>query len=237
MAKGVAIGLTNLYYALLDEEKDAPLGADIAGTVTDLYADPIRLTGAITANFSPSASNDTLFADDGPYEVASTLGAMTLELNVADLPPEHRAVLLGEDTAGGITVSSSENTPPWVACGMSVKKSNGASRLLWYLKGKFTAPDENNQTKADSINWNTPTISGNFSKRICDNNWRYAVDTDDILAKAKADSKTSTIKEDGQFKAWFSKAVICCTNTTDTNGDVTKKAVENLLELLIPSTP
>ena len=237
MAKGVAIGLTNLYYALLDEEKDAPLGADVAGTVADLYGHPIRLTGATTANFSPSASNDTLFADDGPYEVASTLGAMTLELNVADLPPEHRAVLLGEDTAGGITVSSSDNTPPWVACGMSVKKSNGASRLLWYLKGKFTAPDENNQTKADSINWNTPTISGNFSKRICDNNWRYAVDTDDILAKAKADSKTSTIKEDGQFKAWFSKAVICCTNTTDTNGDVTKKAVDNLLELLVPTTP
>ena len=227
MAKGVAVGLTNLYYALLDETKDEPLGASVAGKVADLYDEPVRLAGAITANFSPSASNDTLFADDGPFEVASTFGAMTLELNVADIPPVHRAALLGEDTVDGIVVSNSGNTPPWVACGMSVKKSNGSSRLLWYLKGKFTAPDENNQTKADSINWNTPTISGNFAKRICDDNWRFAVDVDDIAAVPE-----SRIKEDGKFSAWFSKDVLCTTNTTDTNGNITKKAFENLKTLL-----
>lgn len=227
MAKGVAIGLTNLYYALLDETKDVPLEASNPGKIEDLYADPIRLTGAITANFSPSASNDTLFADDGPYEVASTFGAMTLELNIADIPPDHRATLLGEDVKEGVVVSNSGNTPPWVACGMSVKKSNGSSRLLWYLKGKFVAPDENNQTKADSINWNTPTISGNFAKRICDDNWRYAVDVDDI-----AKATNARIKEDGKFSAWFSKDVICTTNTTDADGDITTKAYENLYTLL-----
>lgn len=232
MAKGVAIGLTNLYYAFLDEEKDVPLGASIDGAVTGLYKDPVRLAGAITANFSPSASNDTLFADDGPYEVASTLGAMTLELNVADIPPEHRAALLGEETDTGIVVSNSGNTPPWVACGMSVKKSNGSSRLIWYLKGKFAAPDENNQTKADSINWNTPTITGNFAKRVCDDNWRYAVDVDDIAKEAN-----TQIKEDGKFAAWFSKEVICCTNTTDAQGKVTAKAIANLKKLLTTATP
>lgn len=232
MAKGVAIGLTNLYYAFLDEEKDVPLGANIDGAVTGLYKDPVRLAGAITANFSPSASNDTLFADDGPYEVASTLGAMTLELNVADIPPEHRAALLGEETDTGIVVSNSGNTPPWVACGMSVKKSNGSSRLIWYLKGKFAAPDENNQTKADSINWNTPTITGNFAKRVCDDNWRYAVDVDDIAKEAN-----TQIKEDGKFAAWFSKEVICCTNTTDASGKVTAKAIANLKALLTTATP
>ena len=232
MAKGVAIGLTNLYYAFLDEEKDVPLGASIDGTVDGLYKDPVRLAGAITANFSPSASNDTLFADDGPYEVASTLGAMTLELNVADIPPEHRAALLGEETDTGIVVSNSGNTPPWVACGMSVKKSNGSSRLIWYLKGKFAAPDENNQTKADSINWNTPTITGNFAKRVCDDNWRYAVDVDDI-----AKETNTQIKEDGTFAAWFSKKVICCTNTTDAQGKVTAKAIANLKTLLTTATP
>ena len=232
MAKGVAIGLTNLYYAFLKEEKDVPLGASIDGTIDGLYDEPVRLAGAITANFSPSASNDTLFADDGPYEVASTLGAMTLELNVADIPPEHRAALLGEETDTGIVVSNSGNTPPWVACGMSVKKSNGSSRLIWYLKGKFAAPDENNQTKADSINWNTPTITGNFAKRVCDDNWRYAVDVDDI-----AKETNTQIKEDGKFAAWFSKEVICCTNTTDAQGKVTAKAVANLKKLLTTATP
>lgn len=189
MSKGVMVGLTNLHYAKLLTDV-APEGTT-AGTCT--YDTPIRIPGAITANFSPNAANDTLFADDGPYDTASTLGAMTLELNVADLPPAVRADLLGADydTATGVLKHSSEDIPPYVAVGMSVKKSNGADRYIWYLKGKFTAPDDNNQTKADSINWNTPTITGNFLKRDADNLWRAAIDTDDPAV-------TATMKN-----AWF----------------------------------
>lgn len=232
MAKGVAIGLTNLYYAFLDEEKDIPIDRNAPGVIADLYSDPIRLAGAITANFSPAASNDTLFADDGPYEVASTLGAMTLELNTADLEPVHRAALLGESTKSGVVVSNTTNTPPWVGCGMSVKKSNGYSRLIWYLKGKFNAPDENNQTKADSINWNTPTITGNFAKRACDDNWRYAVDVDE-LTKTET---TSTVTEDGKFLPWFSKDIINITPTTDANGEITVTALDNIIAKLTTTT-
>lgn len=179
MSKGVAIGLTNLVYCkqLTDV---APVAPATVGTAT--YDEAVRVLGAITANFSPNASNDTLFADDGPYETASTLGAMTLELNVADLDAATRADLLGAtlDVETGVLVSSVNDVPPYVAVGMSVKKSNGASRLIWYYKGKFSAPDDNNQTKADSINWNTPTITGNFLKRDSDGLWRASLDTDSV---------------------------------------------------------
>jgi phi13 family phage major tail protein len=179
MSKGVAVGLTNLVYAIMT--------ADVPPTTvggTDGYAaydSATRILGAITANFAPNASNDTLFADDGPYESASTLGAMTLELNIADLPAAQRAELLGAtyDEATGILTHTGADKPPYVAVGMSIKKSNGFDRYIWYLKGRFVAPDDNNQTKADSINWNTPTITGNFLKRDCDQQWRVAIDTDD----------------------------------------------------------
>lgn len=199
MGKSVAIGLTNLHYAILTEDR-APKtnGPDDAGTVA--YEDPVRLPGAITANFSPNASNDTLFADDGPYDTASTLGAMSLELNVADIPPAHRATLLGAtyNSATGLIKDSSNDIPPYVAVGCSVKKSNGYDRLIWYLKGKFSAPDDNNQTKSDSINWNTPTITGNFLKRDYDDNWRFAVDTDD---EHYTGSKTD-------FSNWFAASTL-----------------------------
>ena len=93
MSKSVPVGLTNVVYAIC--------AADVAPTTvggTDgytAYDSAVRILGAITANFAPNASNDTLFADDGPYETASTLGAMTLELNVADIPAPQRAELLG----------------------------------------------------------------------------------------------------------------------------------------------
>lgn len=180
--KSVPIGLTNLVYAIMvDDVPPTTVGGDDGYTT---YDSAVRILGAITANFSPNASNDTLFADDGPYETASTLGAMSLELNVADLPPENRAELLGATYENGVLIHTSEDIPPYVAVGMSVKKSNGADRYIWYLKGKFTAPDDNNQTKADSINWNTPTITGNFLKRDSDNQWRVSIDTDDPNVQA-----------------------------------------------------
>lgn len=177
--KSVPIGLSNLVYAIMTSDTPPTTFGGNDGITT--YDSAVRVVGAITANFSPNASNDTLFADDGPYETASTLGAMTLELNIADLPPAQRAELLGAqyDEETGILTHSADDVPPYVAVGMAIKKSNGHSRLVWYLKGKFTAPDDNNQTKADSINWNTPTITGNFLKRDSDNAWRFAVDTDD----------------------------------------------------------
>ena len=223
MSKGVAIGLTNLHYAVMiaDNAPTAVGGTD--GTTT--YQDPKRILGAITANFSPNASNDTLFADDGPYDSASTLGAMTLELNVADIPPVQRAELLGAtyDDATGVLSQGATDIPPYTAVGMSVKKSNGADRLIWYLKGKFAAPDDSNQTKADSINWNTPTITGNFLKRDSDQQYRFSVDTDD--AKVTAQVKDNWFKSPN-VKLNTSEAVATptatpATGTTYTAGTTT----------------
>lgn len=209
MSKGVAIGLTNLHYALLVEDTAPTTIGGTDGKAT--YEAPVRISGAISANFSPNASNDTLFADDGPYDTASTLGAMSLELNVADIPPAIRAVLLGSkyNTETGVVEASSEDIPPYVAIGMSVKKSNGADRYIWYLKGKFTAPDENNQTKSDSINWNTPTIQGNFLKRDADNLYRVAIDTDDT--NVTADVKNKWFTNDNKY--------IPAASTSDSGGD------------------
>jgi phi13 family phage major tail protein len=212
MGKSVAIGLTKLHYAILTTDR-APKTDSPTDPGELVYEDPVRLPGAITANFSPNASNDTLFADDGPYDTASTLGAMSLELNVADIPPRHRAVLLGctYDENTGMVKDSANDIPPYLAVGCAVKKSNGSDRLIWYLKGKFAAPDDNNQTKADSINWNTPTITGNFLKRDYDDQWRYSVDTDD---EAYTGDKVD-------FTEWFTKETLMTGDYTGGGGTLT----------------
>lgn len=212
MGKSVAIGLTKLHYAILKTDR-APKTDSPTDPGELVYEDPVRLPGAITANFSPNASNDTLFADDGPYDTASTLGAMSLELNVADIPPRHRAVLLGcaYDENTGMVKDSANDIPPYLAVGCAVKKSNGSDRLIWYLKGKFAAPDDNNQTKSDSVNWNTPTITGNFLKRDYDDQWRYSVDTDD---EAYTGDKVD-------FTEWFTKETLMTGDYTGGGGTLT----------------
>ncbi|MNB67115.1 hypothetical protein D3C75_135980 [compost metagenome] len=174
MAKsGVPIGLNNLVYAIMLNDPEP--GAGLA-----TYSAPVRIPGAITASINPNASNETLFADDGPYDAASTIGNITLELNVADLSLETQAELLGHTIVGGVLIRKAADIPPYVAIGFKSLKSDGKYRYTWLAKGKFAASEQANQTKQDSINWNTPTISGSFLKRDCDDEWERHIDEGSI---------------------------------------------------------
>lgn len=174
MAKGgVQIGLSNLVYALLLTDPDPGAGQATYGPVK-------RVSGAIGANVNPNSSNETLFADDGPYETASTVGQITLELNVADIPLPVQAELYGHTYQNGVLIRKSTDVPPFVAVGYKSLKSNGKYRYTWLAKGKFSAPEQGNETKGDSVNFQTPTTSGSFLKRDCDDEWERHIDEDDV---------------------------------------------------------
>ena len=164
------IGLRDIYYAKL-------LTDPVGGTAT--YEAPKRLAGAISANINPNSSSATLFADDGPADTAATLGEISLELNVADIPLETQAELLGHTVEGGVLKKKGGDVPPWVAVGFRTLKSNGSYRYYWLNKGKFATPEEDLKTKGDSIEFTTPTISGSFVKRDSDDEWQRQADADD----------------------------------------------------------
>lgn len=171
MSGGVQIGLKSLYYALLS--------ADTSTGVTYKSA-PIQIPGAITANINPNSSIDSLFADDGPIEVAAATGEIELELVVADLPVATQATLLGHYvTTSGIVARGSADTPPWVAVGFKSLKSNGSYRYVWLVKGKFMVPEEDHKTRGDAISFQTPTIVGAFVKRDYDGVYQIVGDEDE----------------------------------------------------------
>lgn len=171
MNNGVPIGLRDVYYALLTEDPE---------TGTPTYEAPVRIAGALKATVNPNSSNETLFADDGPFETASSIGQITLELGLADLPLAVQAVLLGHTKAGGVLLRKSGDTPPWVAIGFRSLKSNGKYRFTWLAKGKFAIPEHGGETKGDKVNFQTATIQGSFVKRDCDDEWERHADEDDV---------------------------------------------------------
>ena len=170
MNMSVLIGLSNLHYALLTTD---------AVDATPIYATPVAIPGVISAKVNPNTDNATLFADNGPYEVATALGAIDMELNVADLPLETQAALLGHTYSGGILKRKSSDTPPWVAIGFKSLKSNGAYRYTWLNKGKFATPEQANDTRNDKVNFQTPMIKGSFVQREWDAEWERHIDEDD----------------------------------------------------------
>lgn len=184
------IGCDNLVYAIMTTEDTA--------TSAPEYGEPKPAPGVMHININPNASQETLFADDGPMETATTLGKIEVEIQKNELTTENRADMLGHviDSNGGIIYSDSD-IPPYLAIGFRTLKSNGKYRYSWLYKGKFTDPEEQNETKGDGINFQADTITGQFTrlnneltigsskKRV----WKYELDGDNASAKAEVMTK------------------------------------------------
>lgn len=164
----VAVGLKDIYYALLT--KDDSTGAT--------YGTPKKLAPAITANVSPTVNSATLNAEDGPLLTANALGEITVEIGVADIPFDVQAEILGQTiNSDGVLIDNADDQAPELALGFRRTLHDGTSRLTWLLKGTFQLPTEEGKTKEGTPEFQTPTITGTFLKRIYDGNWRYRVDT------------------------------------------------------------
>lgn len=167
---GVRIGVDQLHYAICTDGD------------TETWATPVALKGVITVNINPNGSQETLFADDGPYETATTTGNIEVEINKAALTMAEKAALLGHTYSNGKLAYKATDVPPFVAIGFRTLKSNGHYRYVWLLKGKFIDPEDQNETKGDSINWQTDTINGQFLKTNVNDNWKVEADEDDVDA-------------------------------------------------------
>jgi len=164
------VGLSSVHYAIMTE--------DISTGTT--YGTPKPIPGAIAANIEPAVTSTTLYTDDGPDEVANALGEITVTLQVKDLPLETQADLLGyEAPSGGVTIRYADDVAPYVALGFKSLKSDGDYRYVWLYKGKFESPEENFKTKEENIEFQTPTITGKFVKRVSDDQWQNIGDEGD----------------------------------------------------------
>lgn len=194
------IGCDNLVYAKMTSEDTA----DAAPT----YGEVVKAPGVMHVNINPNGSQETLFADDGPMETAATLGKIDVEIQKNELTTQNKADLLGHEIdSKGAIVYGDNDVAPWVAIGFRTLKSNGKYRYVWLYKGKFTEPEDQNETKGDSINFQADTISGQFVKlnkafKVNGRDkrpWKYELDQDN----ESADEATVT--------SWFEAPVMPAT--------------------------
>ena len=136
-----AVGLRDIYYALVTTD-DA--SAYAAGT-------PAYFAPAMTASQAPATNAKTVYADDGPFEVAVNEGETKIDFEVTNIPIEVLAAVLGKvfDAATG-RMFDNGGTPPDVALSFRSLKSNGSYRYFQFLKGKFSAPSEEQASSTDS---------------------------------------------------------------------------------------
>ncbi len=168
MSKKVLIGLDKFYYSLLNSDTTAGVS----------YQSPVHLAGAISISVNLNSEVSTLFADDGPYDTAETIGEIQLEMTIADMSQEDYAAIMGHTITDGVLLESSSDQPVDLAFGFRAKRSNGGYSYLWFLKGKFSRPPVEHQTKGDSMNWQTLTFTGKFTQRIYDSKYKFSTRDD-----------------------------------------------------------
>lgn len=151
------LGLRDLYYALVTQDD---LNAYAAGT-------PVYMAPLITASQTPASNSVTQYADDGPYDTMSSEGETKIDLEATGIPLSIQAILLGKvyDAATGRMLDNG-GTPPDVALSFRAQKSNGSYKYWQYLKGKFTAPTEEQSTRTDTPEPKTAKITFTGVKTI-----------------------------------------------------------------------
>jgi phi13 family phage major tail protein len=138
----------------------------------EVFGKPVRMAKAIQAQMSTQIAEAKLYADDGIDESAKEFVSGSLTLNINDLQSTHQAYLLGQKTdADGVIYADGDDEAPYVAVGFRATKTRGRFKYIWLYKVKFAIPDENYQTKGESIAFQTPSIVGTYQKRN-DGKWK-----------------------------------------------------------------
>lgn len=165
-------GLRGFRYCVLEKDDETTL----------TYSEEVkRLIGARNVKISPKADTAELYGDDQLLETASSLGAIDVEIDIADLTLEQRAELLGYEYENGVLKENKDFNPPEIAFGFMAPKSpksGGGFRMVWLLKGKVEPLEEEAKTKEDKIEFQTPKVKFKFMPRINDGHYKFTADTD-----------------------------------------------------------
>lgn len=150
------IGLDKLFYAKITEDDNGD----------EIYATPMQMAKAMSADLSVELAEATLYADDGAAEIVKEFKSGTLSLGVDDIGAAVASDLTGANIdANGVVISTSEDGGDPVAVGFRAKKANGKYKYYWLYRVKFGIPATNLATKGDSITFSTPTIEGTILRR------------------------------------------------------------------------
>lgn len=180
------IGCDNFHYSVMETEETKD-----AAPVYDETEGMTAIPGLIKLEVQPTTNAATLYADNGPALTATSLGEITVNLEMKDIPQKDLAALLGHsyDESKKEMVYKSTDVAPYVAIGFASLMNGGEStRFVKLYKGKFQEANDDAQTKGESIEFKTPSITGKFVVLANNDMWKLTKDAD------KADVETTATK-------------------------------------------
>ena len=154
------IGLSKLHYAIMTTE-DTPTSAPVYGT-------PKRLVGVNSVSVSPENDTATLYGDNMALDSKSSTRQRTITLELARMPLEDQAALLGysyDSTTKKMSING-DATAPNVAIMYQEDTDEGKIWYKCFYKGKFAPSTEDANTRGESLEYGLHSLEGIFVSRI-----------------------------------------------------------------------
>lgn len=145
----------------------APIETEVRGqSVT--YGSGVVVGKMISADITYTRNTSPLFADDAEAEADNSITGGTITIGVDDVSPEAEISMLGVLEEGGDGTNAKVrrevgDATPYGGFGyVRVKRKGGVTsyRAYWIHKTQLAIASESAATKAESITWQTPVLTG-----------------------------------------------------------------------------
>lgn len=131
-------------------------------TTNEEYGQPKDLPGAVSLSLTAEGGDGSdFYADDGIWATfPGTNGGYSGDLELANIPDEARADLLGEivDQVTGMQLETTDAEPPEFALITEAQTNIGPIGIVLYSV-KATRPEFNANTKGENVDVDTETLS------------------------------------------------------------------------------
>jgi phi13 family phage major tail protein len=143
----VTFGLDNVHIAFLVD------GA------TPTWETPVKIPGAVRFAPEPQGEETTFYADNGPYFTYTSNNGYTAELEMANLPDDVLAEMLGwEIDSNGMLVETTDGTPKEFALLGQILGDKKNRRFVYY-RCKASRPTAEHNTRGESVEPTTQTLN------------------------------------------------------------------------------
>jgi len=160
------IGVQELFYALILTEDET----------TTTYESPKRLGYVQELTITPSTESASQYGDNRVIETYTSLGAIEVGVTLTGIEPEIEAEVLGHAYIDGATVKTAIDQAPRVALLYKRLMADGLFRYKVLYRGQFALPEEANNTKEDTVTFQSTSLTASFIPRLSDQVFEYQVD-------------------------------------------------------------
>jgi phi13 family phage major tail protein len=143
----VTFGLEKVHIAFLTDD------------TTPTWETPVAIPGAVRFSPEPQGEESTFYADNGPYFTYTSNNGYTAELEMANIPDDILAEMLGwEIDANGMLVETTDGTPKEFALLGQILGDKKNRRFVYY-RCKASRPSKEHSTRAESVEPATETLN------------------------------------------------------------------------------